>query len=120
MSSDISVAVFDTMLCDPVAGFPAALKKHAPRIVAIYEDDFNFLSKMCLTRMRELAWWMIDVAHRAGATVIAHGSDATDHAEEYLRHGADYVLVGEAETTLTQLCRNLLTTGDPGDVDRAG
>ena len=115
-NSDISVAVFDTMLSDPVTGFPAALKKHAPKLVAIYEDDFNFLSKMCLTRMRELAWWMIDAAHKAGATVIAHGSDATDHVEDYLRHGADYVLVGEAETTLTQLCRNLLTTGDPGDI----
>jgi radical SAM superfamily enzyme YgiQ (UPF0313 family) len=114
---DISVGVFDTMLSDPVTGFPAALKKHAPKLVAIYEDDFNFLSKMCLTRMRELAWWMIDVARKAGAKVIAHGSDATDHVEDYLRHGADYVLVGEAENTLTQLCSNLLNSGgESGDI----
>lgn len=116
-SQGISVAVFDTMLSDPVAGFPAALKQHAPKLVAIYEDDFNFLSKMCLTRMRELAWWMIDAARHHGASVIVHGSDATDHAEEYLQHGADYVLIGEAEVTLAKLCGNLLTDGDHGNVE---
>ena len=43
-------------LQDPIRSFANALQQHRPRIVAIYEDDFNFLSKMCLTRMRELAW----------------------------------------------------------------
>ena len=50
-----SVALFDTMLENPERGFPAALAYHRPRIVAIYEDNFNFLSKMCLTRMRSVA-----------------------------------------------------------------
>jgi anaerobic magnesium-protoporphyrin IX monomethyl ester cyclase len=115
-SRNISAAVFDTMLCDPIAGFPDALRKHAPKLVAIYEDDFNFLSKMCLTHMRELAWWMIDAARLCGATVIVHGSDASDHVEEYLQHGAKYVLVGEAERTLAELCRNLLRGNDPGSI----
>lgn len=114
---NIPVAVFDSMLSDPIAGFPLALKQHSPRIVAIYEDDFNFLSKMCLTRMRELAWWMIDAARQVGATVIVHGSDATDHAEEYLRQGAECVLVGEAERTLCDLCGHLLRGNEPGIVD---
>ena len=52
----ISAAVFDPMLQDPVSGFPEMLRQQKPKILAIYEDDFNFLSKMCLTRMRELAW----------------------------------------------------------------
>lgn len=116
-SLHVPVAVFDTMLSDPVAGFPAAVRRQQPRIVAIYEDDFNFLSKMCLTRMRELAWWMSDIARRSGATVIVHGSDASDHPEQYLRHGADYVLIGEAERTLGVLCRRLLEHGDPGGVE---
>ena len=51
----ISVAVFDCMLQPPEEGLREALRVHRPRIVAIYEDDFNFLTKMCLTRMRELA-----------------------------------------------------------------
>ncbi len=115
-AQDISVAVFDTMLEDPIAGFPAALQRHAPKLVAIYEDDFNFLSKMCLTRMRELARWMSDLARQHGATVIVHGSDATDHAEDYLLHGARLCLAGEAEHNLAELCQSLLHSGKPADV----
>src|SRR5258708_6071094 len=55
-AGNISVAVFDTMLEAPEPGFADALNQLHPKIVAIYEDDFNFLSQMCLTRMRELAW----------------------------------------------------------------
>src|SRR5271156_2853541 len=106
-ASGFSVAVFDSMLQEPQAGFRAALRVHQPEIVAIYEDDFNFLTKMCLTRMRELAWHMAETAQRAGARVVMHGSDATDHAAEYLRHGCDYVLDGEAEFTLLELVRAL-------------
>lgn len=114
---EISVGVFDTMLQDPVNGFLAALTLHKPKIVAIYEDDFNFLSKMCLTRMRELAWEMSNAARDAGAVVIAHGSDATDHSEDYLRNGVDYVLQGEAEQTLLQLCSALLRAESIRNID---
>ena len=116
-SQNVSVGVFDTMLMDAVAEFPTALKNAAPKLVAIYEDDFNFLSKMCLTRMRELAFWMIDAARHQGATVIVHGSDASDHVEDYLRNGADYVLLGEAERNLSELCKNLLEYGRPGAIE---
>ena len=111
----ISVAVFDTMLQDLDPGFADALKHHRPRIVVIYEDDFNFLSKMCLTRMRELAWQIGDEARRAGAIVIAHGSDASDQAEDYLRNGVYFVFLGEAEQTLVELCATiLLRQPEPG------
>lgn len=104
-SKGVSVAVFDAMLSDPHAGFKQALRIHQPRIVAVYEDDFNFLTKMCLTRMRDVAWQMLADAKDFGCRVIAHGSDATDHAQDYLRAGFDFVLVGEAEQTLLDLVR---------------
>src|ERR1700690_2961002 len=114
----ISVAVFDAMLDEPESGFLEALRVHHPKIVAIYEDDFNFLTKMCLTRMRQIAFEMIESSHRAGAKVIVHGSDATDHKAEYLRGGADYVLTGESEYSLLDVSRNLLeekeVSGIPG------
>src|ERR1700742_1567790 len=103
-----SAAVFDPMLEDPVRGFLEMLREQKPAILAIYEDDFNFLSKMCLTRMRDLAWQLAQTAREAGAIVIAHGSDATDHAREYLLNGADFVLVGEAEQSLVELCTSIL------------
>ena len=109
----ISVAVFDPMLQDPWPGFAEALKQHNPRIVVIYEDDFNYLSKMCLTRMREVAVQLATAARTAGAVVIAHGSDASDHATEYLFSGVNYVLLGEAEDTLAELCSTLLLNNEP-------
>ncbi|HWR14684.1 MAG TPA: radical SAM protein [Terriglobales bacterium] len=103
----LSVALFDTMLRDPVSEFPDVLGACRPKIVAIYEDDFNFLTKMCLSRMRELAWQMAALAREAGAVVVCHGSDATDHAADYLQHSVDYVLFGESEYALADLCRKL-------------
>jgi anaerobic magnesium-protoporphyrin IX monomethyl ester cyclase len=112
-ANGISVAVFDAMLQEPEAGFREALLEHRPRIVAIYEDDFNFLTKMCLTRMRDVAWGMIIAARQAGASVVVHGSDATDHVAEYLRTGCDYVLEGEAEYPLLELVSAMLSGEDP-------
>jgi anaerobic magnesium-protoporphyrin IX monomethyl ester cyclase len=103
-----SVALFDAMLQDPERGFPAALACHRPRIVAIYEDNFNFLSKMCLTRMRRVAYDMVAAARATGATVVVNGSDSSDHVEDYLRFGSDYVLLGEAEWTLLELVESLV------------
>ena len=82
-SAGISVAVYDTMFAQACAWLPRdALEEHKPKIVAIYEDDFNFITKMCLTHMRKLANELATVARSAGITVIAHGSDATDHPRE--------------------------------------
>ena len=72
----ISVAAFDSMLKDPISWFPETLAMHTPAIVAVYEDDFNFLSKMCLTRMREVAWEIAAAARAIGAVTIVHGSDS--------------------------------------------
>jgi anaerobic magnesium-protoporphyrin IX monomethyl ester cyclase len=113
---DIAVAVFDAMLEDPATGFVRALERYRPRIVAIYEDDFNFLSKMCLTRMREVAWEIAAAGRQAGAIVIAHGSDATDNAKLFLENGIDFILQGEAEQTLAELCSALLNERPVGDI----
>jgi len=108
----ISVAVFDSMLEDPSTKFASMLETHQPKIMVVYEDDFNFLSKMCLTRMREVAWEMAAAARSIGAVAIVHGSDSTDNPRLFLENGFDFVLCGEAEDTLVQLCAALLN-GDP-------
>ena len=111
-SAGISVALFDSMLNDPEQGFPAAFAEHRPRVVAVYEDNFNFLTKMCLTRMREVAYDILEVSQKAGATVLVNGSDASDHALEYLRRGFRCVLLGEAECTLLETVQHLLNGDD--------
>jgi len=115
-----SVALFDSMLENPEEGFPEAVERTKPTVVAIYEDNFNFLSKMCLTRMRQVAFGMIDVARNFGAKVVVNGSDASDHTAEYLGRGADYVLLGEAEWTLLELMNSLVTGAGQNAWDTAG
>ena len=107
-SAGLSVAVFDTMLNDPEEGFQAAIEHHQPRIVVVFEDNFNFLSKMCLTRMREVAYHILEASQRFGATVLVNGSDASDHALDYLQKGFRCVLLGEAEWTLLEAVTHLL------------
>lgn len=116
-SQGISVAVFDSMLEEPSQHFPPALKQHSPKIVAVYEDDFNFLSKMCLTRMREVAWEIAAAAHAMGAIVVGHGSDSTDNPRLFLENEFDYVLCGEAEQTLVELCSAILRGDRVGDIE---
>jgi anaerobic magnesium-protoporphyrin IX monomethyl ester cyclase len=111
-SAGLSVAVFDTMLNDPESGFQSALMQHRPNIVAVFEDNFNFLSKMCLTRMRDVAYHILETSRQAGATVLVNGSDASDHALDYLQKGFRCVLLGEAEWTLLETVNHLLKDND--------
>jgi len=111
-NAGLSVAVFDTMLNDPEAEFQSALEQYRPRIVVVYEDNFNFLSKMCLTRMRDVAYHILETSQLAGATVLVNGSDASDHALDYLQKGFRCVLLGEAEWTLLEAVNHLLKGND--------
>jgi anaerobic magnesium-protoporphyrin IX monomethyl ester cyclase len=72
-----------------------------------YEDNFNFLSKMCLGTMRRAACDMIATARRSGARVIAAGPDVTDTPDPYLRAGADLALIGEGLSTLFEVLPRL-------------
>jgi anaerobic magnesium-protoporphyrin IX monomethyl ester cyclase len=97
------VALFDAMLADSTEEWRDKLVEHQPDFAVIYEDNFNYLSKMCLLNMREAAFEMIGMAKAANSIVILCGSDATDHAEDYIAAGADFVLLGEGEETLLAL-----------------
>lgn len=97
------VALFDTMFCKDPAQVTTALKEHQPGIFVLYDDGFNYLTKMCLTNMREAAFSMIRIAKQKGCTVIVCSSDATDHFQEYLQKGADFIIIGEGEITLLEL-----------------
>jgi len=98
-----SVALFDSMFAERPEELKNAIRTHKPRFLVLFEDNFNYLSKMCLTRMRDAAFVMISLAKQHGCTVIVSGSDATDHTEDYLNHGVDYLLAGEGEHSLRAL-----------------
>lgn len=106
-SAGYSIALFDAMLSEGEQEFAAALRHYRPRYVVLYEDSFNFLVKMCLSRMRRAAQCMSETAREFGATVIAAGPDVTDHPELYFPHGVRYALIGEAEHSLRELLDSL-------------
>jgi anaerobic magnesium-protoporphyrin IX monomethyl ester cyclase len=101
------VTVFDAMLAESDRDWERLLDRHRPHFAVLYEDNFNYLSKMCLLRMRSAAFAMIEMARARGCTVIVAGSDATDHAAAYIDRGAEFVLVGEGEETLLELLDRL-------------
>ncbi len=102
-SRGYTAALFDTMLADSEEDLKSALDRHKPRFMVIYDDTFNYLTKMCLTRMREAAFRMSEIAKEYGCTVIVSGSDSHDHLEKYFQHKVDYAICGEGEQTLGEL-----------------
>lgn len=114
------VAVFDAVLAESEAQWQEALRQHRPRVAVLYEDSFNYVTKMCLLHMRQMALRMVDMARAAGCTVIVCGPDATDHPNEYFAHQADYVVAGEGEITLGELIDVLTGRSDSRAEDVAG
>ncbi|MGZ3754304.1 MAG: B12-binding domain-containing radical SAM protein [Mucilaginibacter sp.] len=98
-----NVALFDTMFLTGPEEAEAAITHIHPDFFVLYDDGFNYLTKMCLTNMREAAFTMCKMAKAKGCTVIASSSDSTDHYAEYLNQGADFVIIGEGEQTLLEL-----------------
>src|SRR6185295_348069 len=65
-----TVALFDAMLAESEDEWGILLDEHTPKYAIIYEDNFNYLSKMCLLRMRDAAFRMIQMAKSRGCVVI--------------------------------------------------
>lgn len=102
-----TVSLFDTNLLEGPQKIDLVLGSRQPRYLVIYDDGFNYLTKMCLTNMREACFEMIAYGKKHGCTVIVCSSDATDHYAQYLEKGADYIIKGEGEITLLELIGTL-------------
>lgn len=111
-----NVSLFDSMLSDGPEQLQPYLEKLKPQFVVIYDDGFNYLTKMCLINMRHAAFRMAEMAKQYGCTVIVCSSDSTDHAEMYLDHGSDYVIFGEGEMILLDLVNGLSNNDDVSDL----
>jgi len=117
--SGYSVSIFDAMFTESPEEVILFLDKQRPSFFVIYDDGFNYLTKMCLTNMREAAFRMIRLAKDRNCIVIVSGSDSTDHFEKYLAEGADFIILGEGEQTLLELVKSIEKeeqdlTGIPG------
>ena len=90
------VALHDVMFANSAEDIIPAIQKFNPDMLVLYDDGFNYLTKMCLTNMREAAFKMSKLARERGCTVIVSSSDSTDHYEKYIEQGADFILLGRS------------------------
>ncbi len=97
-----TVALFDTTFCLPNS-IEEKIKSFQPDVLVIYDDNFNYITKMCLRNMRHAAFEMAKIAKAHRCITIANSSDASDHYEDYLKNNIDYVIIGEGEITLHEL-----------------
>ncbi len=101
------VKFFDAMLSEDTNEFITLMKVEKPDLVLIYDDEFNYLTKMCLSNMRNASVQFIKEAKKLGLPVIIYSSDATDYSSYYLNAGCDAIIVGEGEITLKQVVDSL-------------
>jgi len=85
-----SVALFDAMLAEGEHEFNACLDAHRPAWVVFYEDQFNFLNKMCLNHVREATRRMSTLARARGATVVWPGGGSRSGIRRSARCGGRF------------------------------
>lgn len=88
-------------------GLAEKINKYQPDVFILYDDDFNYLTKMCLENMRKAVFDVLKKSNKSGI-FIAHGSDASDQAELYLKAGFDYVVHRNAEIIILQMLQSLM------------
>lgn len=112
-----AVDLFDTNLLASTEGLASYLENKTPSYFVVYDDGFNYLTKMCLTNMREAAFDMIKMAKSLNWKVICSSSDSTDHYEKYLEAGADVIIQGEGEISLKETIEAFENNSDLQTVD---
>jgi len=110
------VALHDVMMAEGPESILPKLQEFKPDVLVIYDDGFNYLTKMCLTNMRDAAFEMSNMAKKTGCKVVLSSSDSTDHYAQYLQRGADYVMMGEAEQTLLELLQAIQNNQPVNDI----
>lgn len=109
------VRVFDTCLRHSPEELATEAAQWKPDVLVIYDDGFNYLTKMCLTVMREACMRMIAIGKEHGCKVAVNSSDSTDHYGAYLEAGADAVIMGEGDAAL----KGLLAAWTDGTTDQS-
>lgn len=114
------VLFFDPSFHEDLKDFHETLRSFGPDLLIVYEDYFNFITKMCLLHMRETSQIMCKAANDRGAVTVVASPDTSDHPDEFLKDGIDYVLIGEADETVLEFCQVLGNGGDPSKTNVPG
>ncbi|WP_422355837.1 B12-binding domain-containing radical SAM protein [Roseivirga pacifica] len=80
--------------------FKDYIHDHQPKVIAIYT---NLMTKI---RVLEMAKYAKEILPET--SIIFGGPDVTYNTENYLKHGADYLVIGEGENSMLELTQHLL------------
>ena len=97
------IIFFDSMLCKDISELEKKIIESNPDLFALYDDEFNYLTKMCLSNMRDAAIGFIKAAKKMKIPSVVYSSDASDFPDYYLNAGCNSIIFGEGEITLQEL-----------------
>lgn len=90
--------VFDSTFSDKGSLF-AQLKAEKPKVLAIYT---NLMTKLNVLEIAKTCKQL-----SPDTVVVMGGPDVTYNTENYLKNGADYLVIGEGENTMMELVQHL-------------
>lgn len=85
----------------------AYLLEHRPPIIAIYT---NLMSKQAVVTLMQFIRAERRLDH---SLIVLGGPDVTHNAENYLRAGADLLIIGEGEQSMLEVAQAVLAGGKP-------
>ncbi|MCB0077462.1 MAG: B12-binding domain-containing radical SAM protein [Anaerolineales bacterium] len=105
IASHLRAEGFAVDVCDNTfssfEAFRARVEQERPPVVGFYT---NMMTRRNVVRL-------IPVCKAVGSTVIVGGPDPANYPERFLDHGADIVVIGEGELTLSELLPHLAAHG---------
>lgn len=99
--NEIKTTVFDATFSS-YAIQQETLIKLQPKVIAIYA---NLMTKVNNIRLMN---WIKRQPELADSKVVMGGPDVTYNTEDYLKNGADFIVIGEGEQTLTELTNSIV------------
>ncbi len=93
--------VYDTTFSSK-KDFQNYLMQHRPYLIGIYVN--------LMTKLNVLETIRFIKANLPESIIILGGPEVRYSAENFLRYGADYIVIGEGEETMSELVNNLILT----------
>lgn len=104
-SENLQVMVFDATFSEYHLLQNALLAKE-PKVIAIYA---NLMTKVNNIRLMQ---WIRKQPSLAHSKIVMGGPDVTFNCDNYLSNGADFMIIGEGEQTLTELSQAIISGAD--------
>ena len=103
-SKNIANDVFDTTFATPSEQLDFILEKQ-PKIICIY---VNLMTKIEVIKLIKT----LQTTTFGFPKIVLGGPDVTYNIEDYLKAGADFLVIGEGEETTLELYKAIMTAGD--------